>query len=105
MAMSTCSGALSGACLAASLAALSSLSAHAAEAPIIVNAPALMTAPIPEAADAAIRRTAGGVDVVAAADYLDSHAVSLHDMLAFSPGVFAPGRWGEEVRLDRKSVV
>src|SRR3546814_8773389 len=69
-------------------------------APIIVDAPELATVPPPEVAAAAIRRTPGGVDLVPATVYLDGHAVNLHDMLAFSPGVFAQGRYGEEARLS-----
>lgn len=95
------SNALSGACLAALSAAALATSAHAVEAsPIIVNAPELTTVPSPEQAEAEIRRIPGGADVVPASDYLDTHAVSLHDMLAFTPGVFAQDRWGEEVRLS-----
>lgn len=91
------SAALSCACLAGFCAP----AANAIEAaPIIVDAPELATVPPPEVAAAAIRRTPGGVDLVPATDYLDGHAVNLHDMLAFSPGVFAQGRYGEEARLS-----
>src|SRR3546814_14086782 len=79
----------------------SDLAANAIEAaPIIVDAPGLATVPPPEVAAAAIRRTPGGVDLVPATVYLDGHAVNLHDMLAFSPGVFAQGRYDEEARLS-----
>src|SRR3546814_19321577 len=89
------SAALSCACLAGFCAP----AANAIEAaPIIVDAPELATVPPPEVAAAAIRRTPGGVDLVPATDYLDGHAVKLHDMLAFSPGVFAQGRYGAEGR-------
>src|SRR3546814_20656898 len=90
------SAALSCACLAGFCAP----AANAIEAaPIIVDAPELATVPPPEVAAAAIRRTPGGVDLVPATVYLDGHAVNLHDMLAFSPGVFAQGRYGEEARI------
>ncbi len=93
--------ALTGACVAALSVAIFPTAAHAVDAaPIIVNAPELAAVPTPEQADAAIKRTPGGVDVVRATDYLDTHAVTLHDMLAFSPGVFVQDRWGEEVRLS-----
>jgi iron complex outermembrane receptor protein len=68
-------------------------------APIVVDAPELTTVPTAEQAKQIIRRTPGGVDSVAASEFLDTHAVSLHDMLAFSPGVFSQDRWGEEQRL------
>ena len=42
----------------------------------------------------------GGVDDVPAAEYQDRVAVSLRDALAFSPGVYAQARYGQEVRLS-----
>lgn len=48
----------------------------------------------------AVARTAGGADVVAAADFEDRLAVSLRDALAFSPGVYTQPRFGQEVRLS-----
>ena len=48
----------------------------------------------------AVARTAGGADVVAAADFEDKLAVSLRDALAFSPGVYTQPRFGQEVRLS-----
>ena len=47
-----------------------------------------------------IERTAGGADLVDAEDYEDRVAVSLRDALAFSPGVYAQPRFGQEVRLS-----
>lgn len=47
-----------------------------------------------------IDRTAGGVDLVDASDFEDHVAVSLRDTLAFSPGVYAQPRFGQEVRLS-----
>jgi iron complex outermembrane receptor protein len=42
----------------------------------------------------------GGTDSVTADDYKDKAAVSLRDALAFSPGVYAQPRFGQEVRLS-----
>lgn len=47
-----------------------------------------------------ISRRPGGTDVVPAEDYADKVAVSLRDALAFSPGVYAQPRFGQEVRLS-----
>ena len=42
----------------------------------------------------------GGTDIVSAEAYRDKVAVSLRDALAFSPGVYAQPRFGQEVRLS-----
>lgn len=42
----------------------------------------------------------GGADLVAAGDYENVQAVSLRDALAFSPGIYAQPRFGQEVRLS-----
>ncbi|HYZ48675.1 MAG TPA: TonB-dependent receptor, partial [Sphingomonas sp.] len=42
----------------------------------------------------------GGTDLVTADDYRAKAAVSLRDALAFSPGVYAQPRFGQEVRLS-----
>lgn len=42
----------------------------------------------------------GGTDIVSSDDYRDRLAVSLRDALAFSPGVYAQPRFGQEVRLS-----
>jgi iron complex outermembrane receptor protein len=47
-----------------------------------------------------VEETPGGADVVAATDYEDKVAVSLRDALAFSPGIYAQPRFGQEVRLS-----
>jgi iron complex outermembrane receptor protein len=47
-----------------------------------------------------VEETPGGADVVAATDYENKVAVSLRDALAFSPGVYAQPRFGQEVRLS-----
>jgi iron complex outermembrane recepter protein len=51
-------------------------------------------------AEADADRRPGGADVVTAADYENVAAVSLRDALAFSPGVYAQPRFGQEVRLS-----
>ncbi len=55
---------------------------------------------VTEAAAAAVRKRPGGVDVVDAEAFEDKVAVSLRDALAFSPGVYAQPRFGQEVRLS-----
>jgi len=45
-------------------------------------------------------RTAGGADRVTAAEFDDRLAVSLRDALAFSPGIYAQPRFGQEVRIS-----
>ncbi|GAO38400.1 putative TonB-dependent receptor [Sphingomonas changbaiensis NBRC 104936] len=50
--------------------------------------------------DAQVATTPGGTDLVTADDYRDKAAVSLRDALAFSPGVYAQPRFGQEVRLS-----
>lgn len=44
--------------------------------------------------------TPGGADVVTYRDYADRSLVSLRDTLAFSPGVYAQPRFGQEVRIS-----
>lgn len=51
-------------------------------------------------AEAEIEAVPGGADLVAAEDFEDKVAVSLLDALAFSPGVYAQPRFGQEVRLS-----
>ena len=58
------------------------------------------TAPILVRARGDVARTPGGADLVDAKEFSNSYAVSFHDMLAWSPGVFAQARYGEEVRLS-----
>jgi iron complex outermembrane receptor protein len=47
-----------------------------------------------------IAGTPGGTDMIDAAEFEDRLAVSLRDALAFSPGVYAQPRFGQEVRLS-----
>jgi iron complex outermembrane receptor protein len=47
-----------------------------------------------------VEATPGGADLVDASDYRGRLAVSLGDALAFSPGVYAQPRFGQEVRLS-----
>lgn len=53
-----------------------------------------------EQAQREIARTPGGVDLVDKSEIADRVAVSLRDALAFSPGVYAQPRFGQEVRLS-----
>lgn len=45
-------------------------------------------------------QTPGGTDVVTYEDFADRTVVSLRDALAFSPGVYAQPRFGQEVRIS-----
>lgn len=47
-----------------------------------------------------VSETPGGAHVVSAEDYADKVALSLRDALAFSPGVYAQPRFGQEVRIS-----
>ncbi|MFD1611810.1 TonB-dependent receptor family protein [Sphingomonas tabacisoli] len=53
-----------------------------------------------EAEQAEVLARPGGADLVTADDYRSKAAVSLRDALAFSPGVYAQPRFGQEVRLS-----
>ena len=68
---------------------LSSAIARADDETIVVTAQALRAEHAP-----------GGVSVTPAAEFRDTLAVSLRDALAFSPGVYAQPRFGQEVRLS-----
>ena len=47
-----------------------------------------------------VRETPGGSDVVSGEDFQNREAVSLRDALAFSPGVYAQPRFGQEIRIS-----
>lgn len=81
---------ISRALIGASLAALAAQPAFAQDEPDTV----VVTAQRPPA------EQPGGTDDVPAAEYQDRLAVSLRDALAFSPGVYAQARYGQEVRLS-----
>ncbi|MCW3796880.1 TonB-dependent receptor [Sphingomonas sp. BN140010] len=49
---------------------------------------------------AEVKGRPGGTDLVAADQFKNKAAVSLRDALAFSPGVYAQPRFGQEVRLS-----
>lgn len=76
------------------------LPAFAQEAParseeIVVTAERLV-----EEAIQRVGETPGGANVIPASDFDEKVAVSLRDALAFSPGVYAQPRFGQEVRLS-----
>lgn len=58
------------------------------------------TVPSVARAEREVDRTPGGADVVDADEFSSRFAVDFRDTLAFSPGVFAQSRYGEEVRLS-----
>ena len=80
---------------------LAALPAFAQDAPqprsneIVVSAERLI-----EEAIQKVRETPGGSNVVPGEDFRNREAVSLRDALAFSPGVYAQPRFGQEVRLS-----
>lgn len=97
--------ALGGASLTALAAAAASPAlAEAAAAPpetiVVTGQHPTATVPSVDEARASVERTPGGVDVVGADEFAGRYAVTLRDMLGFSPGVFAQQRYGEEVRLS-----
>lgn len=59
-----------------------------------------LTAPSTWEAIQEIRKIPGGAAVVPAEKFKDGYALSMKDMLAATPGVFAQPRWGEESRLS-----
>ncbi len=64
------------------------------------NAPSLTVPDVYRAQDE-ISRVPGGVDVIAASEYLTGRASTMKDMLDYSPGVFVQSRFGaEEARLS-----
>ncbi len=58
------------------------------------------TAQSTQAAIQEIKNIPGGADVIPAEEFKDGYALSMKDMLADTPGVFAQQRWGEESRLS-----
>ncbi|TKD51502.1 TonB-dependent receptor family protein [Sphingomonas baiyangensis] len=92
---------LSCAPLGASLLLLAALPAHADDRDDQNREAIVVTAErLADEAEAAIRRTPGGADVVTAEDFENTLAVSLRDALAFSPGIYAQPRYGQEIRLS-----
>lgn len=54
---------------------------------------------LPEGASE-VKGRPGGTDLVSASQYKNKLAISLKDALAFSPGVYAQPRFGQEIRLS-----
>jgi iron complex outermembrane receptor protein len=71
---------------------------------ITVSAPAVQpvtTVPDNAAAEALARQNPGNVSIIPAERFRDRAGVrSLQDALEFTPGVFAPPKWGEDTRLS-----
>lgn len=59
-----------------------------------------LTASSVDAQKARLDNTAGSVGFVDSADYQNSYASNLHDVLGNSPGVFVETRYGQELRLS-----
>jgi iron complex outermembrane receptor protein len=77
--------------------------------PVLIPAPAcaaagrssiIVTAASANDRGSAIQQTPGGIDLVDRAQFADKLAVSLRDTLAFSPGVYAQPRFGQEIRIS-----
>ena len=72
--------------------------------PMVVTAPpgaGSPTRPSDEDAAAEARRSPGNVTIVPATDFRDRAGVTtIRDMLAYTPGVFAEPKWGEDSRLS-----
>ncbi|WP_380873675.1 TonB-dependent receptor [Sphingomonas sp. DBB INV C78] len=83
----------------ASLLAVTTLSAAPAFAEMEAPDTIVVTAAI-DAAREQVDRTAGGSDVVDAAEFQDRLTVSLRDALSFSPGIYTQPRFGQEVRIS-----
>jgi iron complex outermembrane receptor protein len=84
--------------LAAGLLATSA-TAQVVTQPITVTATAAddsITVPDAEEAKRRIEKTAGGVDIVPAAEVRDGRANSVKDILGYVPGVFAQSKYGQE---------
>lgn len=107
--------------LAAAAAIFLSPSAFAAEAPSTILAPLVITASPPTALDGLdnvdarpgtltapgiqekqreLARMPGAVGIVPADKFKDKYAANLEDTFAFTPGIFARKRYGQEVRLS-----
>lgn len=69
---------------------------------MIVTAPRSGTLTVPdiEAVKRELARAPGAVAVVPADSYRDKYATNLEDTFAFTPGVFASKRYGQETRLS-----
>lgn len=81
----------------------SALGALAAAAPVAAEtapAPLIIVSGERSNDDSETRNRPGGTDLVSAEEFRAKAAVSLRDALAFSPGVYAQPRFGQEVRLS-----
>jgi iron complex outermembrane receptor protein len=58
-----------------------------------------MTVPTTEDAEREIKKTPGGVAVVASEQFENRYSLNFEDTLALTPGVYAQKRFGEEVRI------
>lgn len=59
-----------------------------------------LTVPDNASATKEIQQTPGGVKVVDAKDFEDKYSLNFEDTLAYTPGVYAQKRFGEEVRIS-----
>ncbi len=74
--------------------------AYAESSPDAVEVIIVTSDALANEAEAQVRATPGGADVVTHEEYANRHVVSLKDTLAFSPGVYVQPRYGQEVRIS-----
>ena len=67
---------------------------------VVTTPPESSTSPTVESAKEKINQIAGSVSVVDSEDYKNSNAVTVKDMLAYTPGVLAQSRINHESRLS-----
>jgi len=84
----------------ASTAALAAATAQPSAAELATQPVIVVTGHRLPAGAAEVQQRPGGSDLVMASEYKDRVAVSLREALAFSPGVYAQPRFGQEIRLS-----
>ena len=86
--------------LLASTAALAAVTSQPSAAELATQPVIVVTGERLPAGAAEVQQRPGGSDLVMASEYKNRVAVSLRDALAFSPGVYAQPRFGQEIRLS-----
>jgi iron complex outermembrane receptor protein len=84
----------------ASTAVLAAATAQPSAAELATQPIIVVTGQRLPAGAAEVQQRPGGSDLVMASEYKNRVAVSLRDALAFSPGVYAQPRFGQEIRLS-----
>jgi iron complex outermembrane receptor protein len=86
--------------LLASSAAIAAATAQPSAAELATQPIIIVTGQRLPAGAAEVQQRPGGADLVMASEFKNKVAVSLRDALAFSPGVYAQPRFGQEIRLS-----